>query len=324
MVHIRLVPHISHGKPCHVFDVVERDMFQGTMLKLGRCASTTTTAGDQRSCLIFRSKVVSRHHAELWSDGNKVCRQNKHTLNSILTLCNSHQLFIRDVGSSSGTFVNQLRLSPPRKESKSYQVVHDGDVIQLGIDYQKGIEPVFRAVRMRVEIMPCSSDKHVMTKTFSKAVFERLHLITASSSPESQDQEECCICLCPITSSQALFVAPCAHIYHYKCMRPAMEQHFPAFSCPICRAYCDLDESVDDECVRIPTSTSNGYQVNRHMSYSSHRNARHFKSLLPHMHADLSPKVMLPTHNSSVDREAPPSTQQLPHIQMHPFHAIVA
>ena len=77
MVHIRLVPHVSHGKPCHVFDVIERDMLQGTVLQLGRCATTSTTMGEQRSCLIFRSKVVSRHHAELWSDGNKVCHQNK-------------------------------------------------------------------------------------------------------------------------------------------------------------------------------------------------------------------------------------------------------
>ncbi|CDH59178.1 smad fha domain-containing protein [Lichtheimia corymbifera JMRC:FSU:9682] len=311
MVHIRLVPHVSHGKPCHVFDVVERDMSQGTVLKLGRCAAATvpTTGGssDPRSCLIFRSKVVSRHHAELWSDGSK--------------------LYIRDIGSSSGTFVNHLRLSPPRKQSKSQQVVHDGDVIQLGIDYQKGIEPAFRAVRMRVEIMPCSPDK---TRTFSKAVFERLHHITTTtSSPESQeeqDEDECCICLCPIASSQALFVAPCAHIYHYKCMRPAMEQHFPAFSCPICRAYCDLNEDVDDECSMMPTTTSNGYKIKRHMSSSSskhnHRNARHFKTLSPHVHAAAlsSTKIaMLPTHSNSLDRQVPP-----PHIQLRPYHAIVA
>ena len=233
------------------------------------------------------------------------------------------QLFIRDIGSSSGTFVNHLRLSPPRKPSKSHQVVHDGDVIQLGIDYQKGIEPAFRAVRMRVEIMPCSSDKHVTTKTFSKSVFERLHVAT-SSVEQSQDQEECCICLCPIASSQALFVAPCAHIYHYKCMRPVMEQHFPAFSCPICRAYCDLDENVDDGCVMTPTTTSShGYKSNRHMLYSKqhHRNARHFKTLSPHAHAAFS-KVMLPTLSNMDQQEAP--TPSSTHIQMHPFHAIVA
>lgn len=231
-------------------------------------------------------------------------------------------MYIRDIGSSSGTFVNHLRLSPPRKQSKSQQVVHDGDVIQLGIDYQKGIEPAFRAVRMRVEIMPCSPDK---SRTFSKAVFERLHHITTTPNRESQEEDECCICLCPIASSQALFVAPCAHIYHYKCMRPAMEQHFPAFSCPICRAYCDLDEDVDDECVMIPTTTS---KINRQMSSSkhNHRNARHFKTLSPqHVHAAALPSTkvaMIPTHSNSVDR--PPATQQLPHIQLRPYHAIVA
>ncbi|KAJ3198847.1 hypothetical protein HDU82_000969 [Entophlyctis luteolus] len=63
----------------------------------------------------FKSKVVSRSHAEMWlRDG---------------------QVYLKDTGSSSGTFLNKMRLSPSGKLSRPYPL-KDGDVIQLGIDYQ--------------------------------------------------------------------------------------------------------------------------------------------------------------------------------------------
>ncbi|KAJ3133281.1 hypothetical protein HK100_004496 [Physocladia obscura] len=63
----------------------------------------------------FKSKVVSRGHAEMWlRDG---------------------QVYLKDTGSSSGTFLNKMRLSPSGKLSRPYPL-KDGDVIQLGIDYQ--------------------------------------------------------------------------------------------------------------------------------------------------------------------------------------------
>jgi len=44
-------------------------------------------------------------------------------------------VYLRDVGSSSVTFLNRMRLSPSNKESRPYPL-KDGDIIQLGIDYQ--------------------------------------------------------------------------------------------------------------------------------------------------------------------------------------------
>lgn len=47
---------------------------------------------------------------------------------------------------------------------------------------------------------------------------------------------------------QALFVAPCAHVWHYKCIRPLLEgknSTYPQFQCPNCRAYSDLTADVD-------------------------------------------------------------------------------
>ncbi|WPH01767.1 Hypothetical protein R9X50_00461900 [Acrodontium crateriforme] len=62
----------------------------------------------------FDSKVLSRQHAEVWAD-----RQGR--------------VFIRDVKSSNGTFVNGMRLSQENKESEPREL-REQDVLELGID----------------------------------------------------------------------------------------------------------------------------------------------------------------------------------------------
>lgn len=79
----------------------------------------------------FKSKVVSRRHCEFWYENNR--------------------WFIKDVKSSSGTFLNHIRLSQPGTESKPFPV-NDGDIVQLGIDFKGGEEMIFRCVKMRVEL----------------------------------------------------------------------------------------------------------------------------------------------------------------------------
>lgn len=61
------------------------------------------------------------------------------------------QFYIRDTASSSGTFLNHIRLSSPNVQSRP-QMLKDGDVLQLGVDYQGGTEEQYRCVKMRVEI----------------------------------------------------------------------------------------------------------------------------------------------------------------------------
>lgn len=78
----------------------------------------------------FKSKVVSRKHCEF----------------SIV----DGQWHIKDVGSSSGTFLNRTRLSQPNMASRLY-AVRDGDIVQLGIDFRGGEEMIFRCVRIRIE-----------------------------------------------------------------------------------------------------------------------------------------------------------------------------
>ncbi len=79
----------------------------------------------------FKSKVVSRRHCEFWFEKNK--------------------WYIRDVKSSSGTFLNHIRLSAPGTESKPF-AINDGDIVQLGIDFKGGEEMIYRCVKMRIEL----------------------------------------------------------------------------------------------------------------------------------------------------------------------------
>lgn len=78
----------------------------------------------------FKSKVVSRKHCEFcFVDG---------------------QWQIKDVASSSGTFLNHIRLSQPNTESRLFPI-KDGDIVQLGIDFRGGEEMIFRCVKIRIE-----------------------------------------------------------------------------------------------------------------------------------------------------------------------------
>lgn len=46
---------------------------------------------------------------------------------------------------------------------------------------------------------------------------------------------------------QCLFMAACAHVWHYKCIRRLIHTpEYPMFQCPNCRAYTDLSAEVDD------------------------------------------------------------------------------
>jgi pSer/pThr/pTyr-binding forkhead associated (FHA) protein len=99
----------------------------------------------------FKSKVVSRRHCEFWYEGG--------------------QWYIKDVKSSSGTFLNHVRLSSPGTESKPFPV-KDGDIVQLGIDFKGGEEMIFRCVKIRVELnrgwqSALNSFKYVASSVFA-------------------------------------------------------------------------------------------------------------------------------------------------------------
>jgi len=136
---IRFIPHYDPRatRPSLSFPAVSRTLpNENAIIKVGRYSereSAPEIAPNTPSSapVGFKSKVVSRRHCEFW--------------------CQGHQWYIKDVKSSSGTFLNHVRLSPPAAESKPWPV-NDGDVVQLGIDFRGGEEPIFRCVKMRVEV----------------------------------------------------------------------------------------------------------------------------------------------------------------------------
>ncbi|SAM05029.1 hypothetical protein [Absidia glauca] len=239
--HLRIVPHLDTSRSL-VFTVIERDVNDGCPLKIGRFTDKYSSP----TRITFKSKVVSRGHAEIWTKNGK--------------------FYIRDTKSSSGTFLNHVRLSPPNQESRPF-LLTDGDVVQLGVDYQGGTEEIYRCVKMRLEINRPAQQ----TTTFSLNTFQSLRNMTTppnnvsildsamgckgNNSGTHDDGhdinvEECCICLYALAPFQSLFVAPCSHTFHYKCVRPLLNNH-PGFLCPLCRSYADLDASVAVEASEV-------------------------------------------------------------------------
>ncbi|KAI9292780.1 hypothetical protein K502DRAFT_294796 [Neoconidiobolus thromboides FSU 785] len=80
-------------------------------VKVGRQVSPKTAPEPTNG--YFDSKVLSRSHAEFWADGDKV--------------------YIKDVKSSNGTYLNGHRLSGDGQESLP-KLLFDGDIIEFGID----------------------------------------------------------------------------------------------------------------------------------------------------------------------------------------------
>ncbi|EIE79644.1 hypothetical protein RO3G_04349 [Rhizopus delemar RA 99-880] len=217
-VHIRIVPSIDNPSRSLIFNIIERDLEAGHVIKIGRF----TDKSSLKNHISFKSKVVSRSHCEIW-------------------LNNDGKVQLKDTKSSSGTFVNHVRLSPANQESRAAEI-RDGDLIQLGVDYQGGYEEIYRSVKMRFEINRQSQTKQ---SSYSISAFNNLRNITSNKQQltTSSDVEECCICLYALAPFQALFVAPCSHTYHFKCIRPLFDS-YPGFQCPVCRTYSDLEASV--------------------------------------------------------------------------------
>ena len=61
------------------------------------------------------------------------------------------RFFICDTKSSSGTFLNHIRLSPANNESRAHEI-KDGDLLQLGVDYQGGTEDIYKCVKIKIEV----------------------------------------------------------------------------------------------------------------------------------------------------------------------------
>ena len=135
---IKFIPHQDprSGKPSLSFPTTSRTLpHEDCVIRVGRYSERdgqpNPPPNQPSSAPVgFKSKVVSRRHCEFW--------------------CSQGQWYIKDVKSSSGTFLNHIRLSQPSVESRPFPV-NDGDVVQLGIDFRGGEEMIFRCVKIRIE-----------------------------------------------------------------------------------------------------------------------------------------------------------------------------
>ncbi|KAM0561565.1 hypothetical protein ACHAPJ_003449 [Fusarium lateritium] len=195
-------------RPSLTFPPISRTLPTGSeKIRVGRYSerdshSMSNMPGNQPSAapVGFKSKVVSRRHCEFWYEDGK--------------------WYIKDVKSSSGTFLNHIRLSPPSQESKAFPV-NDGDIVQLGIDFKGGEEMIFRCVKMRLELNRGWQNK---LNTFNMAAHKRLQTMASSG-----------------------VAAPCSHTWHFKCVRSLLNSpQYPIFICPNCRAGADLEADVDE------------------------------------------------------------------------------
>lgn len=80
-------------------------------IKIGRQTNAKTQPGERNG--YFDSKVLSRMHAEVWQHDGKI--------------------YIKDVKSSNGTFVNGDRLSAEGVESEPFELKSE-DMVEFGID----------------------------------------------------------------------------------------------------------------------------------------------------------------------------------------------
>jgi E3 ubiquitin-protein ligase DMA1/2 len=107
-----------------------------------------------------------------------------------------------------------------------------------------------------------------------------------------------------VSIRQALFIAPCSHTFHYKCIKPLLDAHHPAFSCPLCRSFADLEEDVEvDGEVEFEGEVEGG-------SGTDDGDA--------HAHAHVPPITAdppSPTHSNA--DQSPPTPHALPPLPLH-------
>jgi hypothetical protein len=118
-------------------------LHNGQRVKIGRQTNTKTIPGERNG--YFDSKVLSRQHAEIWEDSGKI--------------------YIKDVKSSNGTFINGERLSPEGVESDPFELKND-DIVEFGIDIigEDNKTTIHHKVAARVMCVFTDEDAHLAAR----------------------------------------------------------------------------------------------------------------------------------------------------------------
>ncbi|KAJ3284030.1 hypothetical protein HDU79_008586 [Rhizoclosmatium sp. JEL0117] len=250
-LHFQLIPFVQQGQPPNpTVECMERKIQEGEIVRIGRKVVKNGVEqlldGQKDSPLNvwYQSKVVSRNHAEIWiQDG---------------------QLYVKDAGSSSGTFLNKMRLSPSGKESRPY-TLRENDLLVFGVDYKgKSDEDLYKCVSVRIGFYDNTWIKQLRKKANPAKFKKALKQLLSASNPHSAHQndddddtppEDCCICIGEILPLQAIFIAPCSHCFHYKCVNSILVQS-QMFQCPMCRQVANLAASVSTESLDGPVKSA--------------------------------------------------------------------
>ncbi|KAL0074773.1 hypothetical protein F4703DRAFT_1935479 [Phycomyces blakesleeanus] len=160
----------------------------------------------------FKTKGLDKFHAEISLENRK--------------------FRIRDTASVLGTYLNGMRLSKEREESKWFNL-EDGDEITLGYS-QKSILKPCNHISMTFEELN-KNGSYIPTKK---------KMVNPETLPLAEDFgdlmfPECCICLEDIKYRQALLVPSCSHTLHYDCARQLIATD-PGYFCPVCRSFSHL------------------------------------------------------------------------------------
>lgn len=224
---LRLTPFIDSTSSTSqglFFEPVVRVAGPGSQLLIGRYTERVreniSHLPEKYHPVVFKSKVVSRTHGcfKVDTQGN---------------------WYIKDIKSSSGTFLNHQRLTQASKLSKDI-LLHDGDLVQLGMDFRGGTEEIYRCVKMRVEL---NRSWKLKANAFNKETLQKMRNLQRMTT--GHEEEDCSICLSKIKPCQPIFISPCAHSWHFRCVRRLVMLSYPQFTCPNCRSACDLEASFD-------------------------------------------------------------------------------
>ncbi|KAG1733163.1 hypothetical protein EDB19DRAFT_1639852 [Suillus lakei] len=118
-------------------------LHSGQRVKIGRQTNAKTIPAERNG--YFDSKVLSRQHAEIWEDNGKI--------------------YIKDVKSSNGTFINGERLSPEGVESEPFELKND-DIVEFGIDIigEDNKTTIHHKVAARVMCVFTDEDAHLAAR----------------------------------------------------------------------------------------------------------------------------------------------------------------
>ncbi|KAG6327839.1 hypothetical protein ID866_11250 [Astraeus odoratus] len=116
------------------------------------------------------------------------------------------------------------------------------------MDYQGGSEDIYKSAKIRAEV---GREWQASANAFNTSAITHLRCV-GSDQPKLNETAEgmkrlpkanipdCCICLFSVTIRQTLFIPPCSYAFHYRRIRPLLETHTSAFSCPPLSQLCRL------------------------------------------------------------------------------------